>query len=140
MVSDSREAFENALEQYGYTIAKGDRRGFVAIDWRGKVFSLSKWLNVKTKVLKERLGDSEQFPGIAETTARIDKQLVERLKNFTADKPYSHETVAETKNKNENAAPNRAAKSGNNTKTTLATERRRQTTAGRPDPVPTGRA
>ena len=85
VVSDRRKAFENALEQYGYTIAKGDRRGFVAIDWCEEVFFLSKWLDVKTEVLKERLGDSEQFPGIAETTARIDKQLVERLKNFTAD-------------------------------------------------------
>ncbi|MCC6923453.1 MAG: relaxase [Nitrosomonas sp.] len=91
-VSDSRKAFENALEQYGYTLAKGDRRGFVAVDWRGAVFSLSKWLDVKTKVLKERLGDSEQFPGIAETTARTDKQLVERLKNFTADIKQSSRT------------------------------------------------
>ncbi|WP_347888521.1 relaxase [Nitrosomonas europaea] len=84
-VSDSRQAFQSALEQHGYTLAKGDRRGFVAVDWRGEVFSLSKWLDIKTKVLKERLGEPEQLPGIEATKANIDKQLIERMQKFTAD-------------------------------------------------------
>ncbi len=31
-ISDSRTAFANALEERGYYLAKGDRRGFVAVD------------------------------------------------------------------------------------------------------------
>lgn len=36
--SDNKQAFQNALEQHGYYLAKGDQRGFVAVDWRGEVF------------------------------------------------------------------------------------------------------
>ncbi len=83
--SDNKPAFQNALEQSGYTLAQGDRRGFVAVDWRGEVYSLSKWLDVKTKDLKARLGDPVQLPTIAETIAKTDKRLVERMQSFTTD-------------------------------------------------------
>lgn len=74
-VSDSKESFQNILEQRGYYLAKGDRRGFVAMDWRGEVFSLSKWLDVKTKELKERLGDPAQLPSIEEKPILISSFL-----------------------------------------------------------------
>lgn len=90
-VSDSKESFQSILEQRGYYLAKGDRRGFVAVDWRGEVFSLSKWLDVKTKELKERLGDPAQLPSVEETKANIDKQLLERMQSFTAEiRKHSH--------------------------------------------------
>lgn len=85
VVSDSQKAFESALEQRGYTLAKGDRRGFVAVDWRGEVYSLSKWLDVKTKALKERLGDPAQLPTVTDTIAKTDKRLMERMRSFTAE-------------------------------------------------------
>lgn len=84
-VSNDKETFQNKLEERGYYLAKGDRRGFLAVDWRGEVFSLSKWLDVKTKALKERLGDPQQFPSVEETKANIDKRLVERVQQFTFD-------------------------------------------------------
>lgn len=84
-VSDNKETFQNSLEKRGYYLAKGDRRGFVAVDWRGEVFSLSKWLDVKTKDLKERLGDPAQLPSIEETKSNIDKPFVERMHHFTSD-------------------------------------------------------
>jgi len=84
-VSDSKESFQSILEQRGYYLTKGDRRGFVAMDWRGEVFSLSKWLDVKTKELKERLGDSALLPSVEETKANIDRRLVERMQTLTAE-------------------------------------------------------
>lgn len=84
-VSDSKEAFQNKLEERGYYLAKGDRRGFVAVDCQGEVFSLSKWLDVKTKALKERLGDPQQLPSVEETKANIDSRLVERVQQFTSE-------------------------------------------------------
>jgi hypothetical protein len=39
-VSDNRAAFEYALEDQGFVLAKGDRRGFVAVDMYGEVYSL----------------------------------------------------------------------------------------------------
>ncbi|PCI97254.1 MAG: relaxase [Alphaproteobacteria bacterium] len=84
-ISDSKPAFQQALEQQGFTLAKGDRRGFVAVDWRGEIFSLSRWLGVKTKILKQRLGKPEDLPSVDETKAKIDKTLNQRIQGFILD-------------------------------------------------------
>lgn len=78
--SDNAQTFNAALAQYGYCLAKGDRRGFVAVDWRGEIYSLSRWCDVKTKALKDRLGDANALPTIKETQARLDRALVERMR------------------------------------------------------------
>jgi hypothetical protein len=76
--SDNKQAFESALEQKGYYLASGDRRGYVAVDWRGEVYSLSRWLGEKNKVLAARLGESTQLPSVDETKQRIDGALIDR--------------------------------------------------------------
>ncbi len=40
---DSGEAFRNALEEQGYILAQGDRRGFVVVDQFAGVHSLSRY-------------------------------------------------------------------------------------------------
>lgn len=80
--SDNRPSFEHALQRYGLYLAKGDRRGYVAIDYRGEVYSLSRWLKVKTKALQERLGPAEILPGTHETKARIAERMTGRLKTY----------------------------------------------------------
>lgn len=80
--SDSKTAFQNALKERGYQLAKGDRRGYVAVDYQGEVYSLSKWTGVKTKALKERLGDHEKLPSVQETKANIDRALKRRTDEF----------------------------------------------------------
>lgn len=80
--SDNRSSFEHALQRYGLYLAKGDRRGYVAIDYRGEVYSLSRWLKVKTKALQERLGPPEVLPGTHEIKARIAERMTGRLKTY----------------------------------------------------------
>lgn len=82
ITSDSRKAFETALDQHGFTLAKGDRRGFVAVDWRGEVFSLSKWAGVKTKELKTRLGEPKELANVEQVQARLDQTLKSRVDGF----------------------------------------------------------
>jgi relaxase-like protein len=84
-VSDNKKSFEQALKEYGLYLAKGDRRGFVAIDYRGEVYSLSKWLKVKTKSLKERLGDPETIPSTKEVKAKIAERMTEKLKTYAQE-------------------------------------------------------
>ncbi|MFQ5444552.1 MAG: relaxase, partial [Nitrospinales bacterium] len=81
-VSDSRKAFSQALEEHGFYLARGDRRGFVAVDYQGEVFSLTRWLVVKTKALKARLGDPASFPGIDEVKTQISRKMTNQLKNY----------------------------------------------------------
>ncbi|NET71409.1 MAG: AAA family ATPase [Sphaerospermopsis sp. SIO1G2] len=73
--SDTRAAFEQALREYGLFLARGDRRGYVAVDMDGTPYSLSKWLGVKTKELKAKLGDPSELPSIDEVKQRIAEQL-----------------------------------------------------------------
>ena len=84
-VSDNKKSFEQALQGYGLYLAKGDRRGFVAIDYRGEVYSLSKWLKVKTKLLKDRLGDPETLLSTKEVKARIAERMTEKLKTYAQE-------------------------------------------------------
>lgn len=72
--SDSRAAFAAALREQGYLLAHGDRRGFVAIDSEGKVWSLSRWCGVKPKAMRARLGPEDDLPSIEEALAE-DIQL-----------------------------------------------------------------
>ena len=90
-VSDNRSSFEQALQGHGLYLAKGDRRGYVAIDYRGEVYSLSRWLKVQTRALKERLGPADILPGTQEVKAGIAERMTDRLK------VYIHEAKAHLK-------------------------------------------
>ncbi|MBM1556249.1 AAA family ATPase [Sulfitobacter mediterraneus] len=62
--SDSNVSFASALQENGLMLCRGDRRGFVAVDAQGTTYSLSRWLGVKTKDLRARLGDPSWLPDI----------------------------------------------------------------------------
>lgn len=89
--SDNRRSFDQALQGYGLFLARGDRRGYVAIDYRGEVYSLSRWLKVKTRALKERLGSADMLSDTQEVKARIAERMTGRLKT------YIHEAQARLK-------------------------------------------
>ncbi|MEM1350944.1 MAG: AAA family ATPase [Pseudomonadota bacterium] len=69
--SDSRAGFEAALKEQGFVLARGDRRGFVAVDASGKVWSLSRWCGVKSKEMRARIGSEMELPSIE----RVSDQL-----------------------------------------------------------------
>ncbi len=89
--SSDRESFEKALERKGYYLAKGNRRSYVALDWQGEVYSLSRWLNVKKHDLKQRLGEStalESVDTVKQTlSTRLNANIREQLNTLLA--PYA---------------------------------------------------
>ncbi len=92
--SDGRKAFSSALEQYGFYLAKGDRRGFVAVDWRGEVYSLSRWLGVKNKAIKGRLGTPQDLPSVDETQTNLDQALANRANVFIKEMNLKYERLS----------------------------------------------
>jgi hypothetical protein len=59
--SDSGKAFHAALEQHGYMLVKGDRRGFVILDSAGKEHSLARRIeDVNTKELNAFMRDVDR--------------------------------------------------------------------------------
>lgn len=69
--SDGRRAFERALGENGFFLARGDRRGFVLLSHEGDVHSLPRVLDLKTKDVRARLGGGDDLPDVAATRKKI---------------------------------------------------------------------
>lgn len=81
-ISDSKAAFAHALQERGYWLARGDKRGYVAIDHRGEPYAVAKWADVKTKAVRERLGDIEALPSVAEAKVEIARVMQAKMETF----------------------------------------------------------
>jgi len=88
--SDGGKAFEAALRDSGFVIARGDRRGYVALDHEGEIYSLSRWSGQKTKALKERLGDPASLPSVDEAKDQIIEAMTPRLNRYRQDLKQEH--------------------------------------------------
>ena len=75
-LSDSKAAFIHALAERGFHVARGERRGFVAVDYQGEVFAIAKWTDRKTKEIRQRLGDETDLPSLAAVNARIAEDML----------------------------------------------------------------
>ena len=80
--SDNLSSFQSALKERGFWLARGDRRGFVAVDYRGEVYSLSRYAGAKTKELSARLGDRERLPSVDQVKAEIARGMSRKLEDF----------------------------------------------------------
>jgi len=73
--SDSRASFAQALKARGITLAKGDRRGFVAVTHEGEALSVARYAGKKTKEIRARLGEPGDLPSVDEAKAQLAKDL-----------------------------------------------------------------
>jgi len=80
--SDGPAAFQAALAQHCYTLARGDRRGHVAVDWRGEVYAVSKWVGVKAGLVRDRLGPLEGLPSVDDVKSDQARRDSDKLKAF----------------------------------------------------------
>jgi len=69
--SDGLKSINSALENKGLYLAKGDRRGFVALDIEGNIYALARWTGIKTKELKARIGSPDELPSVQEVTTEL---------------------------------------------------------------------
>ncbi|MCH2163553.1 MAG: relaxase/mobilization nuclease domain-containing protein [Marinovum sp.] len=79
---DSQIGFKNALEDRGYFLARGDRRGFVALDVDGNVHSIAKWTGLKTKDVKAKLGSPENLPSVDETQSTVRSKVTDQMRGY----------------------------------------------------------
>ncbi len=91
-VSDSKNAFEQALKERGYRLAKGDRRGYVALDNRCEVFAVARWTGVKTKDVRARLGNEDDLPSVTEARAQIANDMAAQLTRLQNQQTSAIET------------------------------------------------
>ncbi|MEO1610035.1 MAG: relaxase [Pseudomonadota bacterium] len=78
--SDSKAAFQNALSERGMILAKGDRRGHVAVTHDGAVLSIARYTGKKAKEIKARLGEPDKLPSVDEAKTKIAGQMSQAVK------------------------------------------------------------
>lgn len=79
-ISDSQATFTHALRERGYILARGDRRGFVAVDHKGEAYAISRWTGFKAKQVRERLTKGDALPDKDAVHAQATKIVADRLK------------------------------------------------------------
>ncbi|QDX25738.1 relaxase [Sphingomonas suaedae] len=84
-LSDSREAFEQALEERGLYLARGERRSHIAMTWRGQVIALSRLLDRKTKEVRERLGNADALRSVEGARAYISQHIAPTLQRVIGE-------------------------------------------------------
>jgi hypothetical protein len=83
--SDGVAAFASALEERGLFLARGDRRGFVAVTIDGDVFALARMIDAKSKDVALRLGDPAKLRSVDETKQFIGEQIAPRLSRYIGE-------------------------------------------------------
>lgn len=89
--SDGLKAFQSAMADNGFYLAKGDRRGFVALDINGEVFSVSRWSGTRARTLTERLGEAEHLPTVDEVATSLVHQIDAKIKALAEQAQRDHE-------------------------------------------------
>lgn len=78
-VSDSAQTFAHALEERGFYLARGDRRGHVAVTYEGEVISVARAIGKKSKDLQARLGKPDLQASVEDTRKRIANEIAARM-------------------------------------------------------------
>lgn len=82
--SDGLQSFRGVLEERGYYLAKGDRRGFVAVDVHGEVHSISRMTGAKAKEITGKLGEPDKLPDVESTRAAVRARISRQLAGLMA--------------------------------------------------------
>lgn len=83
-ISDSRAAFAHALKAHGLILARGDRRGHVAVDHHGEAYAVSRYVGLKAKQVRDRLGAPDDLPSKDDAHRTAVKRITERLVELQA--------------------------------------------------------
>ncbi len=83
--SDNVKSFAAALEERGLHLARGDRRGFVAVTIDGDVFALARMIDAKSTDVASRLGDPAKLRSVDETRQFIGEQIAPRLTRYIGE-------------------------------------------------------
>lgn len=80
--SDNRAAFEQALKERGFVLAQGDRRAFVAVDYRGEVYGIGRKAGVRAKDVAAKLGDPSELPSVDTVKGEIAARMTGKIREF----------------------------------------------------------
>lgn len=88
--SDGLDGFRHALEERGYFLARGDRRGFVALDVEGNIYAVPRWTGLKTKDVAAKLGSPERLPSVENKSVEVKAKVTEQMRDYIAEVKSRH--------------------------------------------------
>lgn len=83
--SDNGRSFGRSLEEHGFLLARGDRRGFVVLDHIGEVWSLPRCLDLKSKEVAARLGDAATLPSVETAKASVGARMTPAIRRHVEE-------------------------------------------------------
>lgn len=89
--SDSAAAFKHALTERGMTLAKGDRRGHVAVTHEGEVLSIARYTGRKTKEIRAKLGEPDGLPNVEDAKTQTARDMSTAMKRHIAEAREQHQ-------------------------------------------------
>jgi len=89
-ISDSRAAFTQALKERGFILAKGDRRGHVAVTPEGEALSIARYVGKKAKEIRARLGEPDDLPGVAQAQAEAARDMAGMVNRVIGEARRQH--------------------------------------------------
>lgn len=84
-MSDGQAALAQCLRERGLVLARGDRRGVVAVDRDGEVFAISRWVGIKAADVRARVSEPERLPSVRQAHAQAATIVTERLEEISAE-------------------------------------------------------
>ena len=69
----------------GYILARGDRRGFVAVDHKGEAYAISRWTGFPAKQVRARMNDPDALPDTGTAHREAAKIVTDRLRELQAE-------------------------------------------------------
>lgn len=91
--SDNRQSFAAALSERGFMLARGDRRGHVAVSHDGEVLSVARATGQKAKDVRARLGGPEDLPDVTQAKSRQAQAMDQTLKRHLAEARHRKESA-----------------------------------------------
>lgn len=95
-VSDSRAAFQHALDERGFILAKGDRRGHVAVTPEGEALSIARYVGKRAKDIAAKLGTPDDLPSVEEAKASFAQDMVMAFNRHAEEARIRHSEEAAT--------------------------------------------
>lgn len=90
--SDNAQAFNAALEQHAMQLARGDKRGFVVIHHSGEALSLHRFLGVKQKDIRARLGQPQHAQTVDQARATLTDKMTAAAEKRMGDLKRQQDT------------------------------------------------
>ena len=82
-ISDNKATLGHALQERGYYMARGDRRGsIVAVDIHGEVYSIPRQLGIKVKQVRARIGEEDDLPSVSQARHKIAHDMLPIIMRF----------------------------------------------------------